>query len=592
MIIRIFHVTVLFIFIAGCAKIGSPSGGPKDIKPPVVVKSTPANGQKNFKGKKITITFNEYVVLDKINDKFMVSPPMKEKPRIFLKGKSVVVEYNEDLRDSTTYTFNFQDAIKDLNEGNIIQNYQFVISTGPVIDSLSITGNVYKANDLEPPGDAMLLLYDNLADSAVIKLLPSYISQADKNGYFRINNIKAGKYRLYALEDLDNSKNFNLPDEEIAFMNDPIEVTAERNYIPVIKDTIITKPKTAKEVDTTVLKGEYKLFLFQQEKKNHYLTSSSRRIPYKLTYTLSLPPDTLGFDFLIPGKDSNSYFTERNKQNDTLVVWLTDSTLFSQSQINTIIRYPYTDTSGMIILKQDSILMRFVIPRSTRARVKPPSYKIMSTILKGSLKPEQMIVMESETPVNYPDTSKIRIYELAGTDKIKIPFTFMKDSSNSCRLILKANLVQGKNYLYIADSAAYSDIYGKQTDSTGTKFTVRSENTFGSLLFKIKNYQGPRIIQLLTSNEKLITERIMKNDGEIEFKYLDQGKYRLRVIYDLNGDEKWTTGDFAKRRQPEPVSYYWQELEVKEGWKMDQDWDLSDQNFKIFKKLTTGGKGK
>jgi len=168
----------------------------------------------------------------------------------------------------------------------------------------------------------------------------------------------------------------------------------------------------------------------------------------------------------------------------------------------------------------------------------------------------------------------------------------MKDSSNSCRLILKANLVQGKNYLYIADSAAYSDIYGKQTDSTGTKFTVRSENTFGSLLFKIKNYQGPRIIQLLTSNEKLITERIMKNDGEIEFKYLDQGKYRLRVIYDLNDDEKWTTGDFATRRQPEPVSYYWQELEVKEGWKMDQDWDLSDQNFKIFKKLTTGGKGK
>ena len=141
----------LIIIIVACAKISTPSGGPRDRTPPVVVKSVPVNGAKNFQGNKIEIVFNEYVVLDNINEKFMVSPPMKKKPRVFIKGKGVEVEFDEKLKDSTTYTFYFQDAIKDLNEGNILQNYQFVFSTGPVIDSLSVTGNIYNAFNLEVP---------------------------------------------------------------------------------------------------------------------------------------------------------------------------------------------------------------------------------------------------------------------------------------------------------------------------------------------------------------------------------------------------------------------------------------------------------
>ena len=146
-----FLFQLLIILISACAKISSPSGGPRDRLPPVVVKSIPVNGAKNFKGKSIAITFDEYVVLDNINEKFMVSPPMKKKPRVFIKGKSVNVEFDEKLKDSTTYTFYFQDAIRDLNEGNILENYQFVFSTGPVIDSLSVTGNVYNAFNLEVP---------------------------------------------------------------------------------------------------------------------------------------------------------------------------------------------------------------------------------------------------------------------------------------------------------------------------------------------------------------------------------------------------------------------------------------------------------
>jgi len=208
MITRLFLISLLVVLLLNCAKISSPSGGQRDKKPPVVVKSNPLNGARNFRGKKIEIEFNEYVVLDNINDKFMVSPPMKKKPRVFIRGKNVDIEFDDKLKDSTTYTFYFQDAIRDLNEGNILQNYQFVLSTGQVIDSLSVTGNIYNASDLEVPDKTIAIMYRELADSAVEKHLPEYISRLDPTGYFRINNIRPGTYRLFGLADGDNSKNY------------------------------------------------------------------------------------------------------------------------------------------------------------------------------------------------------------------------------------------------------------------------------------------------------------------------------------------------------------------------------------------------
>ena len=281
------YVSILYL-IGACAKISAPSGGPRDRTPPVVVKSIPENGAKNFRGKRFAITFDEYVALDNINEKFMVSPPMKKKPRVFIKGKSVIVEFEEDLKDSTTYTFYFQDAIKDLNEGNILDNYQFVFSTGPVIDSLSVTGNVYNAFNLEVPEKTLVLMYRELADSAVVKHLPDYISRVDQKGYFRIDNVRPGIYRLYALKDDDNSKNYNLPEEEFAFMDSPIEITPEKNFIPVVKDTVREENEAVKIKDTyrqrrihklqdtIVPKGEYPLMLFAARKKTIILTSSGR----------------------------------------------------------------------------------------------------------------------------------------------------------------------------------------------------------------------------------------------------------------------------------------------------------------------------
>lgn len=182
-----------------------------------------------------------------------------------------------------------------------------------------------------------------------------------------------------------------------------------------------------------------------------------------------------------------------------------------------------------------------------------------------------------------PDTSRIIFYELAQDTTIQIPYSFSPDSLNSCRVDLNINLEQGKNYLYIADSASFGNIYGEYTDSTGLRFSVREEFSYGSLILNIKGYSGKRIIELLDNSENVIRKKEMDSDGKTEFLLLEKGKYKIRVIYDINGDGKWTTGDLAEKRQPEPVSFYPQEIEIKEDWIVDQDWDISKMNIKELK---------
>ena len=612
MIARLFLFSALAILLSGCAKISSPSGGLRDRLPPVVVKSVPLKGARNFRGNKLEIIFNEYVVLDNISEKFMVSPPMKKKPRVFIKGKGVDVEFDDKLKDSTTYTFYFQDAIKDLNEGNILQNYQFVLSTGSVIDSLSVTGNIYNAYNLEVPEKTIVLMYRELADSAVIKHLPEYISRVDQTGYFRIDNIRPGTYRLFGLKDADNSKNYNLPDEEFAFMDSTVVITAEKNFIPppiIIKDTTTLKKGVNKRgaaiKDTTTVKkgevkipepvtlmGEYRLFQFAALKKLHYLTSSKRDLKYQMLFILSLPPDSMKFEFTIPKADSKSYFTEPSRNRDTLKVWLSDSSLYSQPQISTIVKYPFTDSLGITGYKQDTIIMRFLAPRAPRVtKIKRTIFTYESNIAGGFLKPGQTIVFNSKTPFRQPDSSKIKLYELVLTTKQKIPYQLVKDSLNSCKYYLKTKLAMGKKYLFIADSASFGNIYNEYSDSLGIKFSIKDPESYCKLTLDIKNYEGDRIIQLLDKSEKLVAEDYMKKDGKIVFPLLESGFYRVRVIYDLNGDKKWTTGDFATHRQPEPVSYYPAEIELKTGWELDQVWDIGVKNFKD-PKLIEKKKGK
>ncbi len=568
----IFIVSVIF-FIASCAKIVSPSGGPKDIEPPVVIKSVPPSGTILFKGNMISVTFNEYVVLDKLNEKFMISPPMDQKPDISLKGKTMRIQFREKLKDSTTYTLYFQDAIKDLNEGNPLVNFQFVFSTGNKIDSLSVTGNVLQAEDLNPAENVLVMLHSRLADTAPRRILPDYVIVADPDGYFRINNVKAGTYRLYGLVDNNNNKRYDLEDEMFAFSDSVLDVNPSNNYISRQEDSLYNVQRKDTAIKNIQRKSQISLFLFKSARINYYLSSSSRNMPYQLTYILSIPPGSYGFDF--EGFERNSYFIERSREGDTMTVWLLDSLIWSQPEIKTVLSYPFTDSTGKVISRKDTISMRYFVQKQAAKGKQPArSYKPVVNISGGTIKPAQKIVFTSTLPFSRPDTSKIRLYQTEKEKRSTIPFLLYPDSISSLKYYLEAKLTEGNKYLLITDRGAFRSIYGDVSDSSGYVFSVRPTNDFGHLTVHLQNVPCKILIRLLDNSEKMIDERKLSGNGIVDFPLLERGKYRLKTIYDFNGDNKWTTGNYDLKIQPEPVSYYTDEIDVKINWIIEQDWDV------------------
>lgn len=300
------------ILFENCAKRGHPAGGPKDIEPPKVVKSTPENYTTNFNKQEFRVEFDEYIQLDKIMKELIVSPPMKKQPVVKLRGKLIEVEYEDTLRENTTYTFNFGNAIVDNNEGNPLKNYEFVFSTGDYLDSLSVRGMLVNSFDLKPYKEPLyVMLYDNLTDSAPLLEIPYYINRTNEEGYFSINNVKNDTFEIFALKDANNNMIFDMPNEIIAFVDSVLMLKGELYHewismrdtvagdtiidsLIVIQDTIIEMEDTT--IVDSIPPEKHKnyafhvdLFAFEQEQIIQYLTDNSRPQSKKLKLTFNMP---------------------------------------------------------------------------------------------------------------------------------------------------------------------------------------------------------------------------------------------------------------------------------------------------------------
>jgi len=216
----------------GCAQIGSPTGGPRDSLPPVLISANPKLLTTNFKSNKITLYFDEYIDVQEVQTNLLVSPFPKINPTVDFKLKTVTVKLKDTLLPNTTYAINFGNAIRDNNEGNPFKNFTYVFSTGNTIDSLEAGGKVIIAETGKKDSTIIALLYRNADDSIVQKRKPDYIAKLDSSGNFTFKNLSAGKYKIYALLDEDGSKTYNAKSELFAFANS--EITVSDSTAPVI----------------------------------------------------------------------------------------------------------------------------------------------------------------------------------------------------------------------------------------------------------------------------------------------------------------------------------------------------------------------
>ncbi len=229
----------------GCANIIPPGGGPKDSLPPVLLGANPKDSSRHFNAKQITLTFDEYVTLDNIQENLIVSPNPKNAPQVESKLRTVTVKLKDSLEANTTYAINFGNAIKDVNEGNVAKQFTYVFTTGNTIDSGSVSGVVQLAANGKFDSTLIVVLHRNLADSAIHKLPPRYYARVNSKGQFHFTNLPQGRFNVFVLPN-DYSKRYDDSTKLFAFLDSTIAIGETQPLLLHAFQEYVEKPKTIK----------------------------------------------------------------------------------------------------------------------------------------------------------------------------------------------------------------------------------------------------------------------------------------------------------------------------------------------------------
>ena len=591
---------LLLLFFSSCANRGiGPQGGPKDTIPPRMVKEQPLNQSVNFRGKKIEITFNEYLQLDNIQQNLLVSPPQQVSPIVKAVGKKVTVEMQEDLIDSTTYTLDFGNAICDYTEKNPMRGYVFAFSTGDRIDSMEVYGRVANAEDLNPVSGLMVGLQANLHDSAFSTLPFTRVARSDSLGEFGIQNLRNGVYRLYALQD--QSRDFLYqPGEGLAFSDSLVIPEYETE---IVFDTIwkniadtIDSLSSVRQIDTILTiqntyvgPADLMLWFFKEDKQRHYFQRVYRDEPHIIKLQFSAPQDSLPLLRALPPSSmdstrSDSLWTDpwaytllqANPTRDTLVYWLTDSIAIRQDSIFLEMTYLKSDSLYNLVPETDTVSAIYRAPRMTQKAKEAQEKKARERKLdlksnaKDKFEVYDTLSVVAAFPIDSIYADSIRLYEKQDTLLIDKPFTLRQKDVMSFQII--APLQQGKQYELHLDSAAVRDIYGVASDKKKFTLRLKTAEDYSTLLIRLPNYD-PRIrLQLLSEKDQPVRELPAREEGT-KFEYLTPKTYYLRLYFDLNGDGRWTTGDWITKRQPEPVYYFPAKLTLRANWDFEERFD-------------------
>jgi uncharacterized protein (DUF2141 family) len=561
--------------------MASPNGGPYDETPPKFVSSLPAPNQKNYKGKKVEILFDELVQLDKPSENVIITPPQMQLPVIRAAGKKVVVELKDTLKENTTYTIDFTNSISDNNEKNVFENFSFAFSTGDVIDTLEVSGILLNAENLEPMPGITIGLHKNLEDSAFVKLPFDRTSRTNDKGEFTIRNISPGSYRIFGLNDVNRDYKFDQPGEEIAF-NDSI-------IIPSLEQTTRqdTLWKDSLTIDTIRTVGYTRYFpddiqlrLFKENFVRQYLLKPERQQENLLTIRFNAPLDTiplpkpLNFD----PADSDWFFTQETDEGKGVNFWLTDSLVWQQDTLQVELSYPKSDSLN--ILRPQTDTLQFVMRRRPEKKKKKKDDEPEPIVFLGMQidAPSSMDLFDTvSVTFNEPvlDLPKEVFYLDQKVDTVWTPvdFDFFRDSVNTLNYFIRRPWKYGEEYRLSVDSATIFSLYDKWNEPYSGEFKIKKEDEYGHLYLNIEGIDTTAYVELLNSSDTPVRKVKVKNGGAL-FMDLKPDKYYVRLVVDLNDNGKWDTGNYADKRQPEEVFYSPVKYNVMQNWQVEETWNV------------------
>lgn len=556
-ILKLFIPVALALYAISCATIVSPTGGPKDITPPKMLSSQPSDLSTNFNGNKIVLNFDEYIELKTPEKYLLISPPLKDLPDIKIKGHSVVIKLEDSLRVNTTYNFYLGDAIVDISENNPFANFNFAFSTGPDIDSLSLSGNVTDAFTRMPVKGALVMLYSDFTDSLPMKQIPVYVSRTTENGNFRLNCLASGKYRAVALLDGNSDYMYNLPTEMIGFSSDSVQ--PYYNAVNLNDTNAVKQSDLGKQILVSIN-------LFPEPDSTQRILKSTIAAKNRLMVAFRYPVSSPGFRALNIADSLPWAVQEWNHANDTLNAWLLNIPDTLQLEVSEL----------GVVLDTISIATAMKVTGRAKSSGKAIPLRYTTSLGNGMLGYSKPLLLSFVNPVKTYDLSalKLTIKTAADTNTIT-PVVRFTDSIHR-HLLVTYNWNSNDKYdLYIPKSSLY-DIYSDTCDSTHVTIQMRAVDEYGKFAVVVNRLEQtcPVIIQLLTEKGLVVDQHIVTNGKRVDFGLLAPAKYGLKAIMDANGNGRWDTGEFIKKIQPERVLVHPKIFEVRTNWELEEIWDL------------------
>ena len=531
----VFFISIL-VFVR-CATPSYPTGGERDSTPPKVLSVSPPDSMLNFVGNEIVFKFNEFVQIENPQQTVLITPSPKEFPSIVARKKELVIKFKEALFDSTTYSISFNNGLKDLNEGNPLENFTYVFSTGPTLDSLILKGNLFFSETTTFPPNTFVGLYKNLDDSVLYKQKPDYIFNLKSEGPFQFNNLKAGSFRCFALSDKNFNFIYDLPSEFVGFA----------------KDIIIISADSVQTLDLTLFKS---------------IESKFRISNYSNTFTngggfieLNKPID---FNTKWALKESNDslkiLFSELNEERNIINFWVDNLKEKVNYKLGLFIKDEMVDSIN-VVSKSISESNSFLSLTTTQ----------LNKLKVVDIKPDNILILKSSIPL---DSNQC------------LNEAFLMDSIS--RRVKKIDYLVDNQFITINDvvlDTSYNQLIfpknslvsfnGLTNDSIVFNLKSVKANDLGSLKlsFELPSDSINYIIKIYNTNagfSEII--RVNKVSNFIWFKEnLFPGNYNLEIVFDENFDGLFTNGSINDFKMPEYKFSYSKPITLKNNWDLEEN---------------------
>ena len=614
------RTAILLLFLSSmlvrCANTTTPQGGPRDTIPPVLMVATPENYMTGFTQKRIFVEFNEYVQLKDQHKEFFTSPRMKTKPTLSIRGRGVMIDIKDTLRDDQTYVLNFGASLRDNNEGNPLHSFSYVFSTGTEIDSMWMSGYTADAQKSDSVAKSYIYFYraDSLAldttvrtaefDSTLLRRQPDAIARAETNGIFLAKHLKATDYRVYSFQDKNDNQMYDPGTDLVGFVDSTYN-PAEMPEFAIWYDSL-----------RRYWTGEPQLYMrmfMDGTFKRQMLTSAERPKSNQavLRFGAPLPKiDSIVLDSIASDKIIWEFQTEGR---DTMSLWLNVAPELLPDTIRGRIVYMKHDTTNTLNLTTEPLALswRKVETKEEEQKRKkeerereraeaageeykpkpeknPFSYRITTS---GEINPEHGLEFEFEYPLVKIDTTAIALVETdAKEQKRDVDFTLTRDSVNMRRWRLMTKWGDGLKYKLVIPDSTFTDVAGYVNDSIGKDLTTMAAENFAKVVVDLrgKSDSATYILQLLNADGKKVIDQIRNAcTGIHTFNYVPEGEVRVRVVEDVNNNGHWDSGNLIEARQPERVEIYRNERD-EEVIPTKMNWDIeivADMN-KMFAPVT------